>query len=70
TAPCTQEEFFFRMPFHTMDLLWFAYENNVSSHEVAEQTGLKELQVQHAFADFAQKFRATEYLRLSPQPIE
>jgi len=28
-APCNQQEFFFRLPFGTMDLLWFAQEHNV-----------------------------------------
>src|SRR5438045_1580873 len=27
-APCNQQEFFFRLPFETMDLLWFAQDPN------------------------------------------
>ena len=35
SAPSTQEEFFFRLPFETMDLLWYAQENEVSVEEAA-----------------------------------
>ncbi|MCK6628035.1 MAG: NAD(+) synthase [Anaerolineae bacterium] len=60
----TQEEFFFRLPFETMDLLWYAQENNVPIPEVAQVMGLTEAQVQHAFADFTSKHRTTEYIRM------
>ncbi len=63
SAPSTQEEFFFRLPFRVMDLLWFASEHGVSSEEAAQVTGLSPEQVERAFRDFAQKRRTTEYLR-------
>jgi NAD+ synthase len=66
SATQTQEEFFFRLPFETMDLLWYAQEHEVPIGEVAEVMGLTEDQVQHAFDDFTRKFRTTEYLRMSP----
>ena len=66
SAHSTQEEFFFRLPFKTMDLLWYAQENNLPIHEVALGMGLSEIQVQRAFNDFARKQRTTEYLRLAP----
>jgi len=66
SAHSTQEEFFFRLPFETMDILWFAQENNISTNEVAQVTGLNEIQVQRAFNDFIRKKRTTNYLRMPP----
>ncbi len=65
-APCDQQEFFFRMPFETMDLLWFAQEHNLELAEVAQVMGLTEIQVRRAFEDFSRKHRATDYLRTPP----
>ena len=62
SAPCTQEEFYFRLPFQTMDLLWYAQETGVPVPEVAAVMGMTEAQVQRAFADFDAKRRATAYL--------
>ncbi|MGH6894111.1 MAG: NAD(+) synthase, partial [Dongiaceae bacterium] len=69
SAPCDQEEFFFRLPFETMDVLWYAQEHQVSAADVAKAMGLTEAQVQRAFADFARKHRTTEYLRMPPVAI-
>ncbi|HXG49587.1 MAG TPA: NAD(+) synthase [Methylomirabilota bacterium] len=69
SAPCTQEEFFFRLPFETMDLLWFAQEHDFPPAEVAAVMGLNEAQVKRAYADFARKKRTTDYLRLEPLGI-
>ncbi len=66
SAPCTQEEFFFRLPFETMDLLWYAQEHGVPAAEVAQIMELTEEQVHRAFREFSQKHRATEYLRMLP----
>lgn len=66
SAPSTQQEFFFRLPFETMDLLWYAQEHRVPVPEVAEVMGLSEQQVLRAFADFNRKARTTEYLRMHP----
>jgi NAD+ synthase len=66
SARSTQQEFFFRLPFELMDLLWYAQENNYPVSEVAAATDLSEIQVQRAFDDFVRKQRTTEYLRLAP----
>lgn len=66
SAPCSQEEFFFRLPFATMDLLWFAQENGFSIPETARVMNLAEPQVRRAFEDFERKHRTTEALRLAP----
>jgi len=69
SAPCTQEEFFFRLPFQTMDLLWYAMEQQVPVAEVAQVMGLTEHQVERVYQDFRVKYRTTEYLRLAPVGI-
>jgi len=69
SAACTQEEFFFRLPFEVMDLLWFAQEHEVPEAEAARVMGLTEAQVGHAYQDFSSKARTTNYLRLPPLEI-
>lgn len=66
SAPQTQEEFFFRLPFKTMDLLWYAQEHNIPVAEVAAVMNSTEEQVQRAFDDFTRKRRTTEFLRMAP----
>ena len=65
-AHSSQEEFFFRLPFAVMDLIWYAQEHNVPVAEVAQVMGLTEKQVQRAFGDLERKRRTTEYLRTAP----
>jgi len=69
SAPCDQEEFFFRLPFEKMDMLSYARETQVPAAEVAAAMGLTEAQVCRAFADFARKHRTTEYLRMPPVAV-
>lgn len=66
SAPCSQEEFFFRLPFATMDLLWCGQENNFSAEEVAATLDLTATQVKRAFNDLARKQQTTEFLRQPP----
>lgn len=69
SAECTQEEFFFRVPFEIGDSVWYAMEKNVPVHEVAEALGLSEEQVVHIQNDIKRKIRATAYLRAEPRQI-
>ena len=69
SASCTQEEFFFRLPFAMLDLLWYAEEHGVPVPTVAAVMGLTETQVQRAFDDFSRKFATTDYLRQPPQSL-
>jgi NAD+ synthase len=68
SAPCDQQEFFFRLPFETLDMLSLALEHGVSAAEASAVIGLTELQVQRAFDDIQRKHRTTEFLR-TPPPI-
>lgn len=64
SAPSTQEEFFFRLPFETMDLLWAAQEKGLPIENVAKDMGLSQEQVLRAYKDFSRKQRTTNYLRM------
>jgi len=66
SAPCDQQEFFYRLPFDMLDLLWYAKERDVPKAEVAKVMGLEEVQVGRAFDDIDRKIRTTDFLRLLP----
>jgi NAD+ synthase len=70
SAPCDQQEFFYRLPFETLDLLWLAMESNAPKAEVAAAMGLSEVQVQRGFDDITRKIRTTQFLRLLPPMLE
>ncbi len=66
SAPCDQQEFFYRLPFETLDLLWYAKEHQIPKVEAARVMGLNEIQVGRAFDDIDRKIRTTDFLRLLP----
>ena len=66
TAEQTQEEFFFQMPYHEMDVFWYAFENNINPEEVEIMTGKTTEEVSLIFRNFNRKQKATAYLRMSP----
>jgi NAD+ synthase len=70
SAECTQEEFFFRVPFEIGDVVWYAMEKNVPAKEVAAELGLSEDQVTNIQNDIRRKIRTTEYLRAAPQHLD
>lgn len=65
----TDEEFFFRMPYATLDLLLYAWENEVPIERVSLELGLQEEQVKRAFKDFRAKQRASQHLREQPPSL-
>ncbi len=69
SAECTQEEFFFRVPFEVGDLIWYAMEKGVPAGDVARELGIGEDQVLHIQSDIKRKIKATEYLRAEPKHI-
>ncbi len=66
SAHSSQEEFFFRLPFDVMDMVWYAQEHGVPASEVAQVMNLTEQQVERVFSDLSRKHRATQYLRTLP----
>ena len=66
SAASSQEEFFFRMPFAIMDVIWTGLDQGVPASAVAAALDLEVVQVERAFAEIARKRAATEYLRTKP----
>ncbi len=62
----TQEEFYFALPYHTMDLCLYAYNHNYPAEAITEATGLSKEQVARVYRDIESKRRATLPLHLPP----
>jgi NAD+ synthase len=60
SAPSTQEEFFFRLPFETMDLLWAAQEQGSRIADVSSEMNLTEVQVQRAYQEISNENSARQ----------
>ena len=69
SAEQTQEEFFFRLPFDVLDLIWHGWEKGVSVADIAQASGLDAEKVEFAIDDLKRKIKTTEYLRASPVVI-
>lgn len=66
SAEQTQEEFFYQLPFHIMDPMWYAFENDYNPEEVGPVMGMTTEEVRIIFENFARKQKTTEYLRANP----
>ena len=66
SAEQTQEEFFFRLPFKTLDKIWLGWEKGYSNEDIAKELDLEPAQVENVIQDIIHKKNATEYLRMEP----
>lgn len=66
SAEQTQEEFFYQLPFHEMDLIWYGFENGYEPAEVGKALGKTEEEIKVTYNNFVRKQKTTEYLRMSP----
>lgn len=66
SAEQTQQEFFFQLPFHELDLLWYGYEKGYDPAEVGNVLGKNEEEIKSIFGNFKRKQNTTEYLRMKP----
>lgn len=66
TAEQSQEDFFYQLPFDTMDLIWYGWENGYSPEEIGKVMGYSADEVSNIFTSFERRVRTTEYLRMSP----
>jgi NAD+ synthase len=66
TAEQTQEDFFYQMPFASMDLIWYGWENQYPAAEVAKVMGKTEQEIENIYKSFERKKKTTEYLRMRP----
>lgn len=65
----SDEEFYFRMPYETLDLLLYAWEKRVPLAEICQAMALTEEQVERAFRDFRSKANATRHLHTMPPAL-
>jgi NAD+ synthase len=66
SADCTQQEFYFRVPFALLDRIWWGIEHGLSVGDIAHDLGLSVEQVERVHHDLVQKERSTAYLRAQP----
>jgi len=67
--PVTDKEFYFCIEYELLDLLLYAYENNVPYHTISNVLDLGEKQIRRAFRDFKAKEQATWDLRKLPPTL-
>jgi len=70
SLPQTQEEFYFALPYHLMDLCLYGLNNGVPAAVTATATNLTAEQVERVYRDIEQKRRTTRYLHARPQLVE
>lgn len=66
SLPQGQDEFYFSLPYHQMDLCLYGKNNGMAPAEVAALIGLKPEQVQKVYEDIDTKRSTTNYLHLKP----
>jgi len=70
SLPVTDKEFYFCLDYELLDLLLFAYENDVPLGQLSKTLNLKDEQIERIFRDFKAKERATWHLRQMPPSLE
>lgn len=66
SAEQTQEEFFFQMPYHEMDLIWYGMENQIPTVEIGKALGKTTEEIELLYKNLSRKQKTTEYLRMAP----
>ena len=70
SMPQTQEEYYFALPYHQMDLCLYGHNHSLPASDTAAAAGLTEDQVLRVYRDIDQKRRTTRYLHARPQLVE
>jgi len=70
SMPQGQDEFYFSLPYHKMDLALWSLNNNVPASELAELLEVNEVQAQFVYNDIISKRRTTSYQHTKPILIE
>jgi len=66
----SQEEFFFSVPYHVLDLCLYALDHEVPSDDMASAAGLTPDQVERVYRDIEAKRKAAHYLHERPLLVE
>lgn len=70
SLPQGQDEFYFSLPYHLMDLCLYAKNHQVPLDKTASACGLTQEQVQKVFDDIDTKRSTTRYLHLKPLTMQ
>jgi NAD+ synthase len=70
SLPQSQEEFYYNMPTHVLDVVLHARNEGLTATEAADDAGFTPEQMQRAYAEIDQKRKTTRYLHLGPQLVE
>ena len=65
SLPVTDKEFYFCIDYELLDLLLYAYENDVPRRDISKALSLNEQQIDRVFRDFKAKEQATWHLRMT-----
>ena len=65
SLPVTDKELYFCIDYELLDLLLYAYENDVPKQEISKAVSLNEQQIDRVFRDFKAKEQATWHLRVT-----
>ena len=66
----SDQEFYFCLPYDTLDLLLYAWEKKVPHSQISEMLQLTEQQIKRVFRDFESKKKATAHLGILPPALE
>jgi NAD+ synthase len=70
SLPVTDKEFYFCLDYELLDLLLYAYENDVPYHDISNVLDLDNRQIEWVFRDFKAKEQATWHLREMPPSFD
>lgn len=70
SLPQGQDEFYFTLPYHEMDIALWGYNHNVSINEISNTLGLSAQQSKRIYNDIEMKRKTTAYLHLNGLLIE
>jgi NAD+ synthase len=65
SLPVTDKELYFCIDYELLDLLLYAYENDIPRQDVSKALSLNEQQIDRVFRDFKAKEQATWHLRMT-----
>ncbi len=66
SLPQSQEEFYFSLPYHKMDLVMYGKDHDFSAEAIGPSVGLTAQQVERVFRDIEGKRRVARYLLAAP----
>jgi len=69
SAPVSDQEFFFCLPYDLLDLLLYAWEHKIHHSEIEQILDLKKEEIERAFKDFDSKLRATAHAAKLPPTL-